>query len=82
MRTLFLVCGEPPSCCILTWQRERFFLLGHQSYGIRDFSYDLIEPESPLTGSISNTVTLEGGLQQGDLGTGFNPLKSLCFSPL
>ena len=22
-----------------------------------------------LTGSISNTVTLEGGLQQGDLGT-------------
>lgn len=35
-----------------------------------------------LTGSISNTVTLEGGHQQGDLGTGFNPLKSLCFSPL
>lgn len=47
VRTLFLASGQPPSCCILTWQKERLFLLGHQSYGIRDFRSDLTESESP-----------------------------------
>ena len=43
VRTLFLVCRQPPSCCVFTWpflgvyrvrerEKEIFFLWGHQSY--------------------------------------------------
>lgn len=80
VRTVFLACGQPPSCCILTWQKERLFLLGHQSCGIRDSLMTSLSLNHPLTGSISNTVTLEGGLQQG-VRDRTQSIEVLCFSP-
>lgn len=41
VRSLFLVCRRPPSCCVLTWQRETekalvsLLLYKHQPFQMR-----------------------------------------------